>query len=194
MLAEAEQRGELTTAEDLAALGEAALWAGKPEASQDARQRAYQAYAAAKNERRAAVMALGLVTNFAVRLKGAVAAGWLGKARRHLEPLAVGREHALLAATEGLALVLAGQLEGGLERCRAAMELGHAHGDRDALALGQVFAATALARSGQREDATRLIDEAMATATAGGLGPHATGLVCAARSAPASTCSTSSAP
>jgi hypothetical protein len=63
-----------------------------------ARQAAHQAYAEAGDERRAAVVALGLFTNFAVRATFSVAAGWLARTRRHLEAMPVGREHALLVA------------------------------------------------------------------------------------------------
>jgi tetratricopeptide (TPR) repeat protein len=177
ILAAAKERNELTTADDFAALGEAAIWAGEPDASQAARQTAYQQYLSAGDEHRAAVMALGLVINYATRLKFAAAGGWLGKAQRHLEGKPEGREHALLAGIRGLVEVLGDDLERGYESTKLAMDLGARYGDRDALALGQVCHACVLQRRRRFREANALFDEAMATATAGELGPLATGLV-----------------
>jgi DNA-binding CsgD family transcriptional regulator len=177
ILGAADVRGELRTVEELAALGEAALWAGMPAISQGARQRAYQMCVAAGDEARAGVLALGLVVNFAVRLKLSASGGWMAKAQRHLDVVPEGREHALLAATKGLMQVLGGDLEGGHASTLLAMDLGRAHGDRDALALGQAFHATVLVRRRSFGEANALFDEAMASASSGELGPLATGLV-----------------
>jgi tetratricopeptide (TPR) repeat protein len=177
ILAAAKERNELTTADDFAALGEAALWAGDPDTSQTARQTAYQHYLSTGDEHRAAVIAMGLVTNYAIRLKFAAAGGWLGKAHRHLEGKPEGREHALLAAIHGLVEVLGNDLERGYESTKRAMDLGARYGDRDAQALGQVCHACVLQRRRKFREANALFDEAMATATAGELGPLATGIV-----------------
>ena len=169
--------GDLTAADDLAALGEAALWAGEIRVSQEARRRAYAQYLAGEDERGAAVVALGLVINYAARVKFAVAGGWLAKARRHVESLPEGREHALLAAIEGLVLVLGGDLDDGDLRSRAAIDLGRRYGDRDAVAIGLAFRGCVLTHRKRLAEARAMFDEAMATATAGELGPLATGLV-----------------
>ena len=176
-LAAADADGDLTSAEDVAALGEAAYWAGEARISQDARHRAYGLQLSAGDERSAAMIALGLVINYASRLKFAVAAGWLAKARRHVETFPEGREHALVAAIEGMVLILGGDLDAGELRTHAAIALGRQYADRDAVAIGLAFRGCVLVHRGQLAEARALLDEAMAAATAGELGPLATGLV-----------------
>lgn len=176
-LSRAEEEGADLGADDLARLGEAALWSGDVDASQAARLRAYHAYVEAHDERAAALVALALVINHVVRLRFTVAAGWASKARRHLEHVPEGVEHGHLAVVESMFSLVDGDLDAVLEKARRAFELGQRHGSRDLTALGLVFQASALAQLGRRDEAGPLFDEAMASAATGELHPLATGLV-----------------
>jgi tRNA A-37 threonylcarbamoyl transferase component Bud32/tetratricopeptide (TPR) repeat protein len=164
-------------ADELEALGEAALWAGHPAESALARQRAHAAHLRAGNRRRAAVVALGLVINHVARLDGAVATGWFSKAKRLLEGEPEGPEHAYVELTTTLFRQVAGDLDGALESARAAYELASRYGDPDAEALALVFQGFVLARQGSVAEGMALMDEAMASALTGELGPLASGLV-----------------
>jgi hypothetical protein len=169
--------GALRTGDDLAMLGDAALWCGQFQESIDVRLRAHTAHIEAGAAARAALVALGLIFNYAVRMKMSVAAGWLAKARRHVEPLPEGREHGHLAAYEAIFLLGQGQADAGYDRASKALEIGRRHGDRDVEALGLVLQGGAFALRGRSVDAMALFDEAMASAVGGELGPAATGLV-----------------
>jgi ATP/maltotriose-dependent transcriptional regulator MalT len=169
--------GALCTGDDLATLGDAALWCGQFQESIDVRLRAHAAHLQAGAAARAALVALDLVFNYAVRMKMSVAAGWLAKARRHVEPLPEGREHGHVAVYEAIFLLGQGQADAGYERASKALEIGRRHGDRDVEALGLVLQGSALALQGRSTDAMAHFDEAMASAAGGELGPAATGLV-----------------
>ena len=175
-LSAADATGGLSAA-DLEGLGEAALWAGAAEASIAARQRAHTAYTRAGDGRAAARVALSLVMNNALRLRGAVAAGWFRKAERLLDGEPECPEHGLLAFTAAVVRLEMGDLDGSLESARAAFELGRRFGIEDLQALGLTFQGYALVRQGRLAEGIALIDEAMASTVGGDLGPLATGMV-----------------
>jgi tetratricopeptide (TPR) repeat protein len=64
-----------------------------------------------------------------------------------------------------------------LEQAGTMRELGRQHGDPDLEALGLVFEGLVATRRGSLVEGARLLDEAMASATAGELGVFATGVV-----------------
>ena len=112
-------------------------------------------------------MALGLIFNYAVRMKMSVAAGWLAKARRHVEPLPEGREHGHLAAYEAIFLLGQGQAAAGYDRASKALEIGRRHGDRDVEALGLVLQGGAFALRGRSVDATTALAASRENRTSG---------------------------
>jgi len=175
-LAAADAAGTLDPA-DLEALGEAAVWSDHHEESIDARQRAHVAYLAQDDTLAAARVAIALVPNHIARLNLSAAGGWFNKAKRLLaeEPESV--THGELAAMTALIQLANGDIEPGLKSAVAAHRLGERFGDRDLVALGLVFQGYALARLGRLDDSAPLLDEAMAGAVAGELGPLATALV-----------------
>jgi tetratricopeptide (TPR) repeat protein len=162
---------------DLTGLGEAALWSGNVEASQAARLRAYNAYAEAGDDRKAAVLALDLVINHLVSLRFTVASGWVNKARRHLgdSPECVERGH--LAAVESMFLLAEGRFDRAIESATLAFDIGRQYSSNELTALGLVFQANALAQTGRPEEAMPLFDEAMASASSGELDPLTTGII-----------------
>jgi tetratricopeptide (TPR) repeat protein len=176
-LSVADQAQSPLGAADLETLGEAAVWSGRNEESIAARQRAYAIHEREGNSRRAAAVALGLVVNNVVRLNFSLASGWLAKAKRHLEGQPPCAELGYYVMTEALFALAQGNSEVGLERARVAFASGTRHGDNDLRALGLVFQGYALAQLGRLPEAVPMLDEAMASAIAGELGPLATGIV-----------------
>jgi tetratricopeptide (TPR) repeat protein len=181
-LATAIEAGPLEVA-DLELLGDAATWTGRFEASTAAREEAYAAYLARGDRRSAARVALGLGWNAAVTLRFSVVAGWMASAGRLLAAEgAVGEvhvwpEHGLMLSLMALNELGTGQLDLGLEHARAAFDIGQRTGDADIQALGLVFQGFGLVHQGRLDDGRALLDEAMASATAGHLGTLAQGMV-----------------
>jgi tetratricopeptide (TPR) repeat protein len=167
----------ITLAEDLEALGEAAVWTARHEESIAARLRAYAVRTSQGQQEAAALVALELTINYVVRQQLSVAGGWLAKARRHLEGVPLGRAHGHLAGIEGLFAVAGNKLDAALAAGDRAFELGKKLDDRDLLAYGLTFRGCVLARRGKREEAMALLDEAMACAASGELRPLTAGIV-----------------
>jgi tetratricopeptide (TPR) repeat protein len=176
-LSDADAAGVLVDAADLAALGEAALWTARPAESVAARQRAFALHVDAGQRDAAARVAADLFINFIVRGKFACGGGWLAKARRLVEGRADAAALGYVAAMEALGLIAVGKLDEGAACATTAMAAGARHHDQDSFTLGQTFMACVLARRGQTDEAMKLFDEAMATATSGELGALATGVV-----------------
>jgi tetratricopeptide (TPR) repeat protein len=168
---------------DLELLGDAATWTGRFETSTAARAQAYAAYLARGDRRSAARVALGLGWNAAVTLRFAVVAGWMASAGRLLgaedqaAEAPVWPEHGLMLSLMALNELATGQLEPGLQHARAAYDIGRRTGDPDIQALGLVFQGFGLVHQGRLDDGRALLDEAMASATAGHLGTLAQGMV-----------------
>src|SRR5262245_61776604 len=168
---------EPLAAGDLERLAESALWADRHEESFAAHQRAYQEYLRLGDPRRAAFVALMLGIHYAVRLELAAAEGWLGKARRLLEPESEGAEHGWLALASTLLKEATGDWDVVYENGVLMHEIGCRHRDLDLQALGLTFQGLVLTRQAQIPEGTRLLDEAMASATGGELGMMATEIV-----------------
>lgn len=170
---------------DLEMLGDAATWTGRFDASTSAREQAYAAYLSRGDRRSAARVALGLGWNAAVTLRFAVVGGWLASAGRLLaadgqvdrDEAPVWPEHGLLLSLMALNELGTGQLDLGLEHARAAFDIGRRTGDPDIQALGLVFQGFGLVHQGRLDEGRALLDEAMASATAGHLGTLAQGMV-----------------
>ncbi len=182
LLTEAARSGSLEV-EDLELLGDAATWTGRFDASTAAREQAYAAYLARGDRRSAARVALGLGWNAAVTLRFAVVAGWMASAGRLLAPhdgdgeASVWPEHGLMLSLMALGELGAGELDAGVEHARAAFDVGRRTGDRDIQALGLIFQGFGLVHQGRLDEGRALLDEAMASATAGELGTLAQGMV-----------------
>jgi tetratricopeptide (TPR) repeat protein len=168
---------------DLELLGDAATWTGRFDASTAAREQAYAAYLSLGDLRSAARVALGLGWNAAVTLRFSVVAGWMASAGRLLAAdeaggeASVWPEHGLMLSLMALGELGSGQIDAGLEHARAAFEIGRRTRDPDIQALGLVFQGFGLVHQGRLDDGRALLDEAMASATAGHLGTLAQGMV-----------------
>ena len=163
--------------DDVLLLGEALLWANRHDESLTAKERAYQAYLRAGDERRAGYVAVLLTVHNAVRLDMAVAGAWLARAEKLLGPDPGCREHGYLSFVLTLLKEAAGEWDAVLELAGRMRELGRKHADADLEALGLTFQGLVATRRGAREEGERLLDEAMASAVGGELGMLATGVV-----------------
>ncbi len=164
-------------ADDQELLGEAALWSGQHETSLAARQRAYTLHVQAGNAARAGVVALSLVVNHAARANMVQASGWLAKAHRHVDPHPEGLAYGYLKFTDALFAGFMGELEAALLPAQLAAEIAEQSGDADLRALAAAAHGYALCVLGRRDEGSPMLDEAMASATGGELGPFATGIV-----------------
>jgi hypothetical protein len=163
--------------EDLDALAEAALWAGRPHESLAARQRAHTAFIEAGERPRAALVAVVLCLHHAARLQLAVAGGWFQRAQRLLEEEPERPEHGFLAWAAAMFSIGGGDLDAGLDHARRAHDIGCRLGVADLQAVGLTFQGWVLVRRGQPARGLALMDEGMTWAVAGDLAPFVSALI-----------------
>lgn len=161
--------------DELTALADAAWWTSRVEESVAARMRAYSAYAAAGDARKAGYSAWMLFYEYRLAGRTAAATGWLRRARQHLdgEPECV--EHCYLAWVDveeaqgrgafDEAMACAGRMAGIARRC----------GSADLLAMSTQAQAGVLLARGRVDDGLALLDDAMCAAMAGELSSFFTG-------------------
>jgi tetratricopeptide (TPR) repeat protein len=176
LLSEADAASPLEPA-DLERLGEAGFWTNRHEKSYPFQQRAYQSYLKAGDLERAAYMALVLTIHHASRMDFAVAGGWYAKAERHLEGLPESFAHGYFSFVTALFAEAAGDWPAVLETAGGVHTVGCRCGDADLQALGLAFQGLAETHLGDVTHGTKLLDEAMASATAGELTTLATGVI-----------------
>ncbi len=160
--------------DDLAAFSDVAFWAGHVSAAIEARQCAYSAYEEAGRGPEAGGAALMTSLLHFGRGDTSVASGWLGRAQRLLADVPESSAHALLAWIEGQ---LMGRLKGyeqALEKAREVEAIGNRVGDRDLVAMGISMQGMMRTFVGDVAAGLSLMDEALASALAGELGPLAT--------------------
>jgi hypothetical protein len=176
LLSEADASSPLGAA-DLEKLGEAGFWTNRHEESYPFQQRAYQSYLKAGDVEHAAFMALVLTIHYASRMDFAVAGGWYAKAERHLEAQPECFAHGYFAFVSALFAEASSDWPAVLETAGTLYEVGCRCGDADLQALGLAFQGLAETHLGEVVHGTKLLDEAMASATAGELSTLATGVI-----------------
>lgn len=174
---DAAESAERLGVDDLERLADAGWWTNRHEHSLECKRRAYQAHARSGETVRAATVALLLAMHHWTRREVAVAAGWLAKAERELDPSSDVPALALLAIAQGLWAEAAGDWEALTEYARRAHGIARSHGIADLEALACAFEGLALTQLGEVAAGMRLLDEAMASAIGGVLGPLATGVI-----------------
>ena len=142
---------------DLELLADSAWWAGHPDESVDALERAYAGYVGAEQRVDAARVALLLAYLAMRRLALSVAAGWKANAVRLLEDEPETSVHAFLKVLDLVELLsVRGDVEGGLAVADEALEAAKRTGNREAESLAKAFKGYALVASGMwkvgRED------------------------------------------
>ena len=156
------------TGEAFEGLSWAAWWLDDGETVFDARERAYRRYRTDGDAASAARMATWLAADeLDFHGAGAVASGWLQRARRLLEPLAPGPDHGWLAFHEGFVAHTVGDRALAIELAVEAAELGRRFGVADLEMLGLGLQGAALVASTRVEDGMRCLDEATAAALEG---------------------------
>src|SRR3954470_19543341 len=162
--------------EALDGLGRALWWLGEREAGIDRRREAYAAYRRAGDTRAAGGLAVYLAGEHRIDGEAAAANGWLVRARRLLDGLPPGPEHGWLAVEEAKRAESPAEAE---SRAREAFALGQELGDLDVECMALAHVGLALVRQGRVDEATALLDEAMAAALGGETtDPLATGDAC----------------
>lgn len=164
-------------AERLELLADAAWWLGRLDECTTAREQAYLAYDALGDQRRAGQCAVWLYEHHAFRARGAIAGGWLRRARRALgdDPECV--EHGALVLRELEALHGVGQLDQALALGRAMIDLGRRLRSADLEAEALQAVGRVLIDRGDLAEGMGHLDEAMLFAVEGRLGPYSTGKV-----------------
>jgi class 3 adenylate cyclase/tetratricopeptide (TPR) repeat protein len=160
--------------EDLESLSDVAFWAGHVSEAIDARQRAFAALEGAGRAPDAGAAALMISLAHFGRGDTSVASGWLGRAQRLLADAPESAAHALLAWVEGQ---LMGRLKGyeeALGKAREVELIAARVGDRDLVAMGISLQGFLRTLTGDVTGGLSLMDEALASALAGELGPLAT--------------------
>ena len=160
--------------EDLEALSEAAFWSGHLAQSLDGRQRAYAGYEEAGRPSEAASAALKICGLYFVRGDESVASGWVGRAQRLVVDLPECPAHAQLAWLESQFMMLSKDHNQALERAQDCEGIARRVGDRDTAVLAIALQGCVRIHLGDVADGMRLLDEALAIATTGELGPWAT--------------------
>lgn len=163
-----EQACELEeSAEALEGLANVAMWRSEVAAAEETTERAFRLYQERGDRRGAARMATKLAYQAAnFRSEGAVASGWLQRARQLLEGLEPGAEHGWLWLREA-SFGLGSNPERARELTCEARELGRALGDSDLEMQALALEGLVLVSVGQVEEGMRRLDEATAAAVGG---------------------------
>ncbi len=165
----AGETGSALSAEDLELLGTALWWAGRPDDSNDALERAFAAYSDARRGAEAAWVALTLAYQAFRGLSGQVGGGWLAQAERLLADEPEGQIHARLQVFKGFGALFAGRLEESIELTNRAMDLARRHGDVNAEYIAMSFKGLGELFAGNFEEGFADIDESAAAAASGRL-------------------------
>jgi tetratricopeptide (TPR) repeat protein/tRNA A-37 threonylcarbamoyl transferase component Bud32 len=164
--------------EDVERLAESAWWIGRIDDCIAARERAYAAYMDQENPRLAALVAVRLAEDFFRRQAKSLGNGWLKRAERLLQDVPECREHgALLRLHAVIALETEGNVDKALGLARRTADIATRFHDRDLQALALHDVGRMLVSKGELAPGMAMIDEAMAAAVSGDLGPEVTGRI-----------------
>src|SRR5713226_1574372 len=166
------------SAEDVERLAESAWWTGRIDDCIAAHERAYTAYMDQGAPRRAAMVAVRLAEDFFNRQATSLGNGWLKRAERRLQDVPECIEHGVLLRLHALlALEFEGNVDKALGLARRTCDLATRFNDRDLQALALHDIGRMLVSQGELAQGMALIDEAMAAAVSGELGPKVTGRI-----------------
>jgi tetratricopeptide (TPR) repeat protein len=176
-LTAADAGGALAPAH-LERLAEAAWWVGKSDECIKTRERAYAQYLECGNLRRAAAVATAVAEDYFHKLARSVAHGWLQRAERHLRELPESIEHGWMTRAQAmLAMEEDRDLDKAWAMAERALEIGRRLGDRELQTLALQDCGRILVSHGRVAEGMAAIDEAMAAAASGQLGPRTTGRI-----------------
>lgn len=175
-LAARDRAGELEP-EDLELLAKAAWWDGHPSESIEARERAYAKYVERGDKQQAAFVALVLRRQYATKLAGSVAQGWLNRAERLLEGEPESLPHGYLALAHGGLAWTRGELDHALSHFERGLEIAGRVEDEDLRAWAAMYRGMVLVDLGRVDEGWALLEDVSAAAVGGELGAHTTGAV-----------------
>ena len=157
--------------EALEGLGAAAWWLDLADLVFDSRERAYRLFLEREDSSDAARVAVWLAWDYwAFRGEGAVANGWLARARRLLKGQPTCYEHAWLEIREGsLCLLEEGDPVRALRLARAGVRIAQKLKNVDVEMLGRAVEGLSLVVSGRVPEGMRILDEVNAAVIAGEL-------------------------
>lgn len=164
-------------ADRLEALAEAAWWTGHLQECIDVRQRAYAAYEGAGQLRAAGGCAVRLYFCWSLTGKGAIATGWLRRARRCLDGDRECAEYGFLLLFESEIAHGAGELDRAADLATIALDLGRRVRSVDLEAQALQALARILIDEGRPAEGLAHFDEAMLFAQEGRLDPLVAGRV-----------------
>lgn len=167
-LAAADRENPLSP-EDLELLGRASWWAGQPDDSNEALERAFEAYSEAGRPVDAARMAMLLGYQAFRGLSAPVGASWQARAERLLADQPETAAHAWISVFRALGALMMSQLESGIALAGEAMDVARRTGNNDALFMAMSFQGMGKLFSGNWQGGLALIDEAAAAASSGQL-------------------------
>jgi LuxR family maltose regulon positive regulatory protein len=152
----------------LEGLGWAHFWLDENDASFDCREEAYRIFLSRQDARSAARVAMWIAVDSADLRGTAVTAGWIERARRHLDGLEVSEEHGWLHLWEGhLARSVDQDLELAAAKAREALAIARQFGLADLEMLANALEGLVMVTAGEVRDGMRRLDEATAAAVAG---------------------------
>ena len=164
----ADHDGSLAPA-DLEQLGTAAWWAGQPDQSTEAFERAFAGYNDAGQPGDSARVALSLAYQAFRRQAESIGGGWLARAEHLLESDPDSQAHARVAVFHALGTLMAGKFTEGIALTDRAMELARKHHDLNSNFMAMSYKGMALVFSGEWQAGLALIDEAATAASSGQL-------------------------
>lgn len=176
LYAKADAAGQLRAA-DIEAYAESTWWIGEPDAAITLRERAFAAYLAEGEPRRAAREALLLCqTNF-IKGNEAVGTAWLARAEDLLSGDTEAPEYGHVRFWRAMVAGETGDPATAASESQAAYEIATRSGDRELQALTLALRGLALVGTGDVKEGMALVNEATVAAVSGELGLFVTGWI-----------------
>ena len=156
-------------AEDLELLGNALWWDARADESNEALERAFNAFAESGRPAEAAWVAMTLGYQASRALNMAVGGGWFARAERLLADQPEGPMHARLAVFGIVGALMGGNWEQGLAQADRAIELAQRYGETSALYMALSFKGIGQLFTGSWQEGLKNIDESASALTSGQL-------------------------
>jgi len=155
--------------DDLERLGTAAWWAGQPDASTDALERAFAGFSDADRSLDAA--RVGMTLGYQAFRRGAqsIAGGWLARVEHLLATEPESGTHARLMAFHVLESLMGGRIDQAIEIADRAIDVARRQAEPNSMFMAMSFKGMAQVFSGELEAGFALIDEAATAAASGQL-------------------------
>lgn len=171
------QGARALSVEDVERLAESAWWIGRIDDCIAARERAYAVYMDEQKPRAAAAVAVRLAEDFFRRQAKSLGNGWLKRAERLLQDVPECSEQGALLRLQAILALDSGEVDKALGLARRTLDIANRFDDHDLQALALHDIGRMLVSNGELAQGMALIDEAMAAAVGGELGPEVTGRI-----------------